>query len=191
MISFTESGMDFSFPRSDCFRVEEEEIVVSKNSVKACECLAKTTTATKTAYWFIEAKSSAPKEKLCDRTKILYDGAPIDERWSVLTNFDNFVNDICQKFEDSFSLCLAMLQGCHGTDALRRIPAGCRDLNNHNVKFVLIIKGFREDWFPPLNDAIRKRLRHFLNAWNIPDIAVKTTNIDGATRLGLPVSNHI
>lgn len=188
MITFIESGIRFSFPKTDCFRIEEDESVVRKESVKACECLAKTTREANAVYWFIEAKSSAPRERLCDRDKVIYDGAPIDANWSVLTNFDNFVNDICRKFEDSFSLCHATINGWHGTDASHRIPDGCRDFNNSNVKFVLIINGFMEEWCPPLNDAIRKRLRHFLNAWNIPDIAVKTINVKGAAALGLPVA---
>ena len=188
MMTFVESGVRFSFPKSDCFRIEDDEIVVGKDSVKACECLAKTTRNSMDTYWFIEAKSSAPKENICDRTKITYSGNPIDTKWSILTNFDNFVNDICQKFEDSFSLCHAMTHGYHGITSAHRIPSGCSGFNNKNVKFVLIIKNFKEEWFPPLNDAIKKRLRHFLNAWNIHDIAVKTLNVDGAIALGLPVS---
>ena len=146
MISFVESGMSFSFPDDECFVIEKDDIVVSRDCVKACECVALVRHGGKERYMFIEAKSSAPKEKVCDYGRLAYDGAPIDGSWSVNTNFDNFVNDICLKFEDSYSVYMAMTSGYHGRKAADRIPAGCRGVDNENVKFVLIVNGFKDDW---------------------------------------------
>ncbi len=125
---------------------------------------------------------------MCDRRKMLYDGTPMDDSWTILTNFDNFINDICQKFEDSFSAYHAICSGYHRLDAKRRVPSGCKGLDNTKVRFILIVNGFKEEWFPPINDALKKRIRHFLKVWNIPDSSVKTLNADGAYAEGIHVS---
>ena len=51
-----------------------------------------------------------------------------------------------------------------------------------------LVNGFKEEWFPPINDALKKRIRHFLKVWNIPDSSVKTLNADGAYAEGIHVS---
>ncbi len=190
MTTFVESGMTFTFPDNDCFVIEKDKVVISGNCVKSCECVVRINPRGRDRYAFIEAKSSAPREKICDRNKLLYDGDPIDESWSIWTNFDRFIDDICLKFEDSYMVYRAMMDGCHGREARARIPSGCRDATNGNVMFVLIVNGFQEDWCQPLNDAIKKRLRHFLSSWNIPDIAVKTLNRNGAADVGIPVKSE-
>lgn len=185
MTTLHESGMDFEFYDEDCFLIERDD-VAKKRNVKVCECLVHI--ASKNWHAFIEAKSSAPREKTYDSNKLTYDGCAIDKSWSVLTDFDCFINDIRQKFEDSFSAYHALRIGYHGNEAKRRIPTGCNDLSNTSVRFVLIINGFKEEYCQPVNDALKKSIRHFLNAWNIPDYSVKTLNADGARKEGINVS---
>ena len=187
MTTINESGMTFKFPDDDCFLIEKDDIA-RKQCVKSCECVARISQRGKDLYAFIEAKSSVPREAMCDRRKMLYDGTPMDDSWTILTNFDNFINDICQKFEDSFSAYHAIWSGYHGLDAKRRVPSGCKGLDNTKVRFILIVNGFKEEWFPPINDALKKRIRHFLKVWNIPDSSVKTLNADGAYAEGIHVS---
>ncbi|HBC21364.1 MAG TPA: hypothetical protein DC009_04620 [Porphyromonadaceae bacterium] len=185
MITIKESGLVFNFPDGDCFLIEQDD-VAKKPNVKVCECVARV--QGKDLYAFIEAKSSAPREKNFDRSKICYGGKPIDASWTMQTDFDIFVNDICQKFEDSFSAYYALSAGCHGAEAKRHIPSRCKGFNNTNVRFMLIINGFKEEWCCPLNDALKKRFRHFLNAWNIPDFSVKTLNQTGARAAGIDIT---
>ena len=180
-----ESGMDFRFDEDNCFLIEQDDVAKRPN-VKACECLA--FIVAKNWYAFIEAKSSAPREKACDLGKISYDGGAIDKSWKILTNFDNFISDICQKFEDSFSAYHALRIGYHGNEAKKRIPSGCRGLSNANVRFMLIVNGLNEEYCQPVNDALKRCFRHFLNAWNIPDYSVKTLNADSARKNGILVS---
>lgn len=185
MITIEESGMTFTFPEGDCFHIEKDEAL--KPHVKPCEFIARISHRSTDLLYFVEAKSSAPKECICDRSKLTYDGMPIEPSWTVHTNFDNFVNDICRKFEDSFALFHAICSGYHGNEAKKRIPAGFVAYNNTSFRFILIINGFKDEWFPPLNDALKQRMRHFLNAWNISDICMKTLNAEGASALGIPV----
>lgn len=187
MIQIVESGMTFTFQDADCFRMEKDPVITSNDCVKTCEFVGRVTRKGTDLYLFVEAKSSAPKEKLCDRNKLLYDGASVSDSWKISTDFDCFVDDICTKFEDSYSVYRAMLAEYHGADAKSRIPAGCRGAEAANINFMLIINGFKDEWLPPLNDAIKKRLRHFLNAWHIPGTSVKTLNKAGAASLGVPV----
>ncbi len=185
MITVRESGLVFNFPDGDCFWIEKDD-VAKKRNVKVCEFVARV--QGKDLYAFIEAKSSAPREKKYDRSKVRYEGKPIGGSWEMLTDFDTFINDICQKFEDSFSAYYALRAGYHGAEAKQRIPSGCKGLDNKNVRFVLIINGFDEVGCPSLNDALKIRFRHFLNAWNIPDSSVKTLNQEGARRVGIDIA---
>lgn len=189
MIEFIESGMRFTFPESDCFVIEKDATVVSRCSVKSCECIAMVPHKGRDVFMFIEAKSSAPKSKICDKSLLIYNGTPLDEKWKVKTDFDCFIDDICQKFEDSFAIYRAMEAGWHGADTRRNIPFPRGKIANDNCLFVLIINGFNREWCAPLNDAIRHRLRHFTQSWNIPDLSIKTVNCeDAAACLGIPVT---
>lgn len=185
MITIRESGLVFNFADGDCFLIEKDD-VAKKPNVKVCEFVARL--HGKDLYAFIEAKSSAPREKKFDRSKVRCGGKPVDASWTMLTDFDIFINDICQKFEDSFSAYYALRAGYHGAEAKQRIPLGCKGLDNKNVRFVLIINGFDEVGCPPLNEALKKRFRHFLNAWNIPDSSVKTLNQEGARSTGIDIT---
>ena len=78
MITLNESGMVFKFPDNDCFLIERDA-VAKKPHAKVCECLAHISRNGKDKYAFIEAKRSAPKEKVCDRSKVFYDSIPMEE----------------------------------------------------------------------------------------------------------------
>lgn len=53
---------------------------------------------------------------------------------------------------------------------------------------MLIVNGLNEEYCQPVNDALKRCFRHFLNAWNIPDYSVKTLNADSARKNGILVS---
>ena len=187
MTDINESGMTFRFPDENCFVIETDPVVMGHKCIKACECVATITAKGKDLAIFLEAKSSAPKSKECRRELLAYDSQPFPERWFVLTDFDKFISDICLKFEDSFSTFYAMSQGHHGKEAAARLPKGCNAVDIRSTLFVLVINGFKEDWLSPLNDAIKRQMRHFLNSWNLPDTSVKTLTPEGAATIGLPV----
>ncbi|MDE5734515.1 MAG: hypothetical protein K2H83_05150 [Duncaniella sp.] len=187
MTEIHESGMIFRFPDTDCYRIESDPDVAKLSNVKVCECVAAIKAGNKDHIVFLEAKSSAPKEKVCRRELVVYNGATLPDTWDIITDFDRFVSEICQKFEDSFSTFHAISRGRHGKDAADRLPAGCNSIDSASPMFVLVISGFREEWLAPLNDAIKRRLRHFLNAWKIRDTAVKTLTPAGAGTAGLPI----
>lgn len=83
---------------------------------------------------------------------------------------------------------MAMQHGFHGEDAKMRIPERLRCVANDNIRFILILGNkFKDEWLPPLNDAVHECLRPFLKSWNIKDINVKTLNCDLAVAAGIPV----
>lgn len=184
-MTIIESGLKFVFDDADCFHIEKDD-VMKREGVKTCECVAVTTHERR--YTFIEAKSSAPRAETEEQKRILGNLPAIPDNWRILTNFDCFIEDICQKFENSFSALMAIQRGCHGPEAAKRLPANVKELKNDNVVFVLAMgNNFQEDWLVPLVDALRYRLRPFLNSWNIPDAKVKVVNCALGQQLGIPM----
>lgn len=188
MIEIAESGMIFRFAEDVCFVIENDPVVRGSEGVKACECVCKIVRGRDEELLFLEAKSSAPKEKFFDRGLVSYNGSALPEKWHVVTDFDTYIGEICQKFQDSFMVFHAMKHGMHGTESAARLPEQCKKVKITSPLFVLVINGFQEDWLQPLNDALKKRMRHFLNAWNLRDTTIKTVNPELAKDLGLPIA---
>ncbi len=67
------------------------------------------------------------------------------------------------------------------------IASKFKKLHCDRVKFVLILTTAADDWLQPLNESLKISMRHFLNAWNIPDTSIKVVNPDKAKILKIPV----
>ena len=182
MIEMRESGLLFRFEDETFFPIEKEKdkLATCKGHVKTCECVVypqKGLLCDKVV--FIEAKSSAPNRANCIVGKVTHDGTPIDtEHWRLLTPLDNYARDISQKFIDSFSMWHSIDTGFHNASkGLLNIPAGKKTIRSgeHPI-FVLVIKGFADDWLAPVKAAIEAELRHFIRAWNIRPTALKVVN---------------
>lgn len=119
---------------------------------------------TKKNCLFIEAKSSSPSPNKEDKT-----------------DFDEFIDDIATKFQDSYQLFLSSILGRRvssdiGSEVLKL------KLDSLKVKFILVIPKHKIAWLPPLNEALRKRLRKTTHIWNI-DVAVMNEEIAREHRL--------
>jgi len=183
LIAFEESGMTFTFEEEECYRIEKDSMVNHLERVKCCECVS----AIHDIIVFIEAKHSAPKCSYCELSKVTYNGASLPDRWSIKTNFDKFIEEISLKFQDSFFFVKASLEGWHGSDKKGEVASKLKKLYRDKLKFVLILTTAADDWLPNLNDSLKINMRHFLNAWNIPDTSIKVVNPDKAKRLNIPI----
>ncbi|MBY0506073.1 MAG: hypothetical protein K2X03_19305 [Bryobacteraceae bacterium] len=59
------------------------------------------------------------------------------------------------------------------------------DLSQAAVCFVLVINGHKEEWLPPLQEALQKKLRPKTLAWDLKPPAVAVLNEQLAQKYGL------
>jgi hypothetical protein len=135
-----------------------------------------------TAIWVIEAKASSPnsagngkfEERMSQVSKRLTGNKYSDEQIKEICTkftphpFDNYIEDICNKFINSFSLFISIrLQRHHEenselSDNLKEI-----DLANVRFVFVLVISNCKAEWLPPIQSALDKTLSPTIKTWNL------------------------
>lgn len=160
MDKFEESGMMFSFPEEDIYRIEKSKFLVSVQ-MKACECIVKRDNK----ILLLEAKSSSPR----------YDKS--------IERFHQFIDEIKKKFSDSLLFYNVML--LRHPDLEIRGNLQSTDLKEAKYQFVLVFKAHKKEWLPPLLDALKKEMRCILRFWNIEDTAVKVMNKEMCTSCGI------
>lgn len=163
-MEFVESNMQFSFPDEDSYMIEKSEVVSDYNSLKTCEVFA----MINGKLTMIEAKSSSPR--------------PMNKG-----KFDEYIADISRKFVDTILLFNAIMLNRHGRNYGEKLPANIlsQDIKKLSFALYLIIHGNETEWMIPIQEALKKSLRHVLNAWNIPDVNVYALNHEDARRKGL------
>ena len=194
-----ESGLTFGpFPEGYCFRIEKSQTYKRiEEGVKTVEflLLRPNNTANKTAIWMIEAKKSSPaptsnaklEERMNEVSRKLTDNKYIAEQIEeiciklTLSQFDIYIEEICNKFISSFNLFLSIRLNRHHekdselSDSLKQI-----DLANVRFVFVLVINNCKEEWLPPIKEALDKALRPITKTWNLVAPNVLVLNKDMA-----------
>ena len=66
----------------------------------------------------------------------------------------------------------------------RELPLRIREMNlsQVHVRFVLVIKGHREEWLPPIGDELNKAMRSTLKTWGFSHQAVIVLNDEMAQK---------
>lgn len=163
MIMIRESGMDFGpFNENDIFEIEKSSLMSSmKSKIKSAEFILN-----KNSYlWIIEAKSSSPR--------------PDNKE-----NFDNFIEEIHEKFANTFLIFNAAKIGRHDAS---EFPSSFKNINIKEVqyKFFLVIRGHKEEWLYPLQDAMQLVMYRLVKACNIARPAIFVINDTIAREKGL------
>lgn len=166
-MEFVESFMKFSFEDDSIFRIEEDELVKEVENRKACECVV---LISGNVAW-IEAKASSPN--------------PMNEQ-----RFNEFIEDIRQKFADSLQLFTEMKAMQHGEEAFQRLPGRLQSAADDKelYKIYLIIHGHLLDWLSGLTDLLRETLRDVIKQWNMRDSNVRVYNEETALENNLIVA---
>ena len=163
MVTFKESGMTFSFEKSNIFYIEKSERFNRIEGAKPCECVV----LHDGKVFLIEAKRSTPNPKNAEQ-------------------FVAFLDEIAQKFNDSDTYYNATHQNRQRPDEvshnLQSIP-----LSRQNYEFCLIINGHQREWLPPVQDQLKKMMKKSLKLWGVDDACVKVVNEQGALDKGLIV----
>lgn len=162
-----ESGMSFQLPDDSTYLIESSQLYISlMDNLKIAEFIVFFDFENEVCQ-IIEAKSSSPQP-------------------GNIENFESFINDICEKFINSFNLLLANRFKRHGNNKHKEMPVKFQSFNftSTGYKFVLIINNHLSEWLPPLNDSLKIKLKQFVKAFNIPDSNIKVLNDKLAREIG-------
>lgn len=164
-----ESGMTFGeFDELDIFQVENFTGMIVGS--KAVEFVWKKNQ--RNIIVFVEAKSSISKPN----------NKP---------DFDNNINEIYRKFLDSL-LVLFSIHCDRNIEIKENISTRFHNIDWKNMKiyFHLVVKDFKQEWLPPISDALRKNCKHFLNIFKIPVEHMAVINESMAIEKGLVISKN-
>lgn len=165
-----ESGMRFGpFAQGTCLYVEKSRCYEAiQQDVQMAEFLLLRALPDKIpVIWIVEAKSSSPRP-------------------GTAPNFDQFIDDIRAKLTNGFLLGASMLLRRHD-EAADELPEGFKglDLRTLDFRFVLVIKGHKDEWLMPLASALSLALKPVIKAWAIDPHSVIVLNDEMARRRGL------
>ena len=163
-MEFVESNMLLSFNGQDVYRIEQADIVQTKGDIKVCECFA----LIKGRLLLIEAKSSSPRPENKE-------------------DFDKYISEISQKFLDTLLLFNALTIGRHGNEEKGKLSNNLQNVPLKDVEYALylIVHGNKDEWMIPIQEALKIKLKHCLNSWNISDVNVYALNHETAKEKGL------
>lgn len=166
-----ESGMTFGpYPEGQCFHIEKSKCYQGiQDGVKMAEflLLRQRDEGKAPVVWVVEAKSSSPKPR-------------------TVPDFADFVDEVRSKLTNAFMLCVSSCLQRHSV-GLDELPGAFRtlDLQNSNFLFVLVVNGHKEEWLPPLQDALKQVLNPLVKTWALPPSSVVVWNHDLAREYGL------
>lgn len=164
-ISIQESGMSFGpYSKDKCFPIEKSQLFTNLGKgLKVCEFVVlRDATNNTLAAWFIEAKSSAPREHAI------------------------YVEEIRQKLTNSVQLTFAAcLKRHHDPDESLPLEFQSVDLGKCPVKCVLVIRNFRKEWIPPLQESLSREMRGLVKTMGFSPTSVVVINDEKARELKL------
>lgn len=144
-----ESGMTFgAYPEGYYFYIEKSRLYQEmQQNIPMVEFLW-LKTAEPPVVWIVEAKSSSPQKNA--------------ENWAA------FSTEIQTKFVNGLSLTVASCLKRHPM-AARELPTLFQtlDLSKVQFKLVLVIRGHKPEWLPPLQDAIQRTCSALIKTWGI------------------------
>lgn len=159
MITIEESGMTFGpYPDGECFFIENSTLYKKLDNVMIAEFMLLRSQKGRTVIWIVEAKNSSPRPEPRER-------------------FDEFIEEIRQKLTNALSLWMAARLQRHPSAINELSPEfQAVDLSTVDFRLVLVINGHKDDWLPPLQEALQKTLRATAKTWALPPSAVLVIN---------------
>lgn len=143
VITIEESGMTFGdFLVDDVFRIERSDVYKKiGQGIKTVEfiCLQKND-----KVCFVEAKKSSPRT---DNEE----------------TFDAFVGELVEKFTHLFEVWMSIFVKRRSSDISRNFLEV--DMKTVKFKFILVIHGHKEEWLPPIRNAMKRRLMPHNKIW--------------------------
>lgn len=165
-----ESGMRFGpYPAGLCFYIEKSQSYKRiEEGVQIAEfLLLRQNAGSPPVVWIVEAKQSSPNP-----------ANPAD--------FKKYIDDIRSKLANAFLLTVAARLERHSAPA-NELPASFQalDLQHTGFRFVLVINGHKEEWLPPVQEALSQALKPVVKTWALPPTSVAVMNHTQAQQYGL------
>lgn len=163
MITFTESGMNFSYEEQNTFYIEKSELYetnLRNHKVSSVECITVRTQRNYHKVLFIEAKTSAPNPN-----------GP-----KGIGRFEEFVEELCVKFIHSLAMCYAILHDIHGIEDsashnMGEVLRSCLE-TQPQILYVVIIQKHEPSWCNGLQEALHKALTSMRSIWKIQIVVI-------------------
>lgn len=173
-----ESEMTFGpYQEGHCFHIEKSKCYEQiQEGVQMAEfLLLRKNGNTASAVWVLEAKSSSPQQE-----------TEADPKSKFKSAFDEFIEGIRVKLTNAFLLIIAARLG-RQPSAKDELPEPFKTLvlAHTDFKFVLVIRAHKEEWLPPLQDALKLAFRPIIKTWGLPATSVAVLNDDLAKIHGL------
>lgn len=170
MVTITESGLVFGpYPENECFLVEKSATYQNiQNGVKMAEFLLLQRRDSKPPLILvIEVKSSSPHPE-------------------TQPNFTEFIDEIREKLTNGLMLTIASILERHEV-AQRELSQEFKDLDLAICEFrlILVINGHKEEWLPPLKDALTRSLHSTIKTWALGATPIMVLNEKMGSKLGL------
>lgn len=170
--AIVESGMTFGpYPEGQCFYIEKSKLYQKlQKGVQMAEFLLLQLRDNQIpSVWIIEAKSSTPQ--------------PGNQQ-----HFDEFIGEIREKLVNGLSLGIAACLRRH-PDAESELSAlfTSIDLANSEFRLILVVNGHKNEWLPPLQEALVKALHPTVKTWGLSATSVTVLNEVLAKEYGLIV----
>jgi len=147
-VCINESGLLFGdYNDDDVFHIEKSKIHKDLDDCSKTVEFVLRFNADK--IYFIEAKSSSPQ--------------PGNEK-----DFNAFINEISGKIEHSMDIFFALIVE-RMKDTKGEFPCSFQrvDYSKINITALLVINGHKNEWLPPIKDALTKKLKRIIKTWNM------------------------
>lgn len=156
MLSILESGMEFG-----CYRPEQvlkiENSQMHKQAGACVKSVEFVLLREKNKIFFIEAKSSSPKETTS---------------WK---RYQEFLDEITEKFIHSFDMLCAWYLGRLDDGGQAGAELKKATYSKADFVFVLVIRGHKPDWLLPLQEELNQKLRYHKSIWKSSVIVMNDT----------------
>ncbi len=153
MISILESNMTFEpYKKENACYIEKSQIYKALgDGIQIAEFIL----LLENKLIFIEAKSSSPQPSSLDNDK--------------KKRFEEFIKEeIATKLINTFNLFLSANLNVIESDTADNINLiQVENLKNYNLKFYLVIKGHKDEWLPPIKNALERELLEYRKIWKI------------------------
>lgn len=106
---------------------------------------------------FVEAKKSCPNQitaNSCEEKKAKY---------------HEYIQEIVEKMRHSLNLYANIMLKRYSQEG---VPEQLKDVENLNMRLILIVKNAEISWLDPFRDKISKELRKEMQIWKIPEFVI-------------------
>lgn len=156
-VTIVESDMQFGeYKEEQVFQIEKSEQYTKKlrqQNVRCCEFIL----LRSNKLYFIEAKASYPNPQNAKSS---------DEKKA---QYLKDIQEITEKMRHSLNLYANILLNRYSQEGVSDVM---KNVENLEIRLILIIKNAKETWLAPLQDVFRKELKVEMRIWKITDFFI-------------------